>query len=100
MLRGVQALGGAALLVGAFTLLDAGGAGRRAWTAVAIFGFAAGPALGGALTQAFDWRAIFLAQVPIALAAVDCRLCRSPGRQRWHRRPAPPPSMPGVRSAR
>jgi hypothetical protein len=39
------------------------------WTAVAIFGFAAGPALGGALTQAFDWRAIFLVQVPIALAA-------------------------------
>jgi hypothetical protein len=69
VLRGVQALGGAALLVGGFTLLDAGGARRRAWTAVAIFGFAAGPALGGALTQAFDWRAIFLAQVPIALAA-------------------------------
>ena len=69
VLRGVQALGGAALLVGAFTLLDAGGAGRRVWTAVAIFGFAAGPALGGALTQAFDWRAIFLAQVPIAFAA-------------------------------
>ena len=34
VLRGVQALGGAALLVGAFTLLDAGGARRRAWTAV------------------------------------------------------------------
>jgi hypothetical protein len=68
-LRGVQAAGGAALLVGAFALLDAGGAGRREWTATAIFGFAAGPALGGALTQAFDWRAIFLAQVPIALAA-------------------------------
>jgi Major Facilitator Superfamily len=67
--RGVQALGGAALLVGAFTLLDARGAGRRAWTATAIFGFAAGPALGGALTEAFDWRAIFLAQVPLALAA-------------------------------
>ena len=69
VLRGVQALGAAALLVGAFTLLDAGGARRRVWTAVAIFGFAAGPALGGALTQAFDWRAIFLVQVPIALAA-------------------------------
>lgn len=69
VLRGVQALGGAALLVGAFALLDAGGDRRRVWTAVAIFGFAAGPALGGALTQAFDWRAIFLVQVPIALAA-------------------------------
>lgn len=69
VLRGVQAVGGAALLVGAFTLLEAAGAGRRVWTATAIFGFAAGPALGGALTQAFDWRAIFLAQVPVALAA-------------------------------
>jgi Major Facilitator Superfamily len=69
VLRGVQAIGGAALLVGAFALLDAGGTGRRAWTATAIFGFAAGPALGGALTQAFDWRAIFLVQAPIAAAA-------------------------------
>ncbi len=69
VLRGVQAVGGAALLVGAFALLDAGGAGRRAWTATAIFGFAAGPAIGGALTQAFDWRAIFLVQAPIAAAA-------------------------------
>jgi hypothetical protein len=68
-LRGVQAAGGAALLVGAFALLDAGGAGRRAWTATAIFGFAAGPALGGALTQAFDWRAIFLVQAPVVAAA-------------------------------
>ena len=68
-LRGVQAVGAAAVLVGAFALVDAGGAGRRAWTAAAIFGFAAGPALGGALTQALDWRAIFLCQVPIAAVA-------------------------------
>ena len=39
VMRGVQAVGGAALLVGAFALLDAGGTGRRAWTATAIFGF-------------------------------------------------------------
>jgi hypothetical protein len=32
-----------------------------------VFGVAVGPALGGALTEAFDWRAIFLAQVPLAL---------------------------------
>src|ERR687895_794756 len=65
----------AAAVLGVYTLalavalLDAGGAGRRAWTATAIFGFAAGPALGGALTQAFDWRAIFLVQFPLAAAA-------------------------------
>ena len=68
-LRGAQAVGAAAVLVAAFALLDAGETGRRAWTATAIFGFAAGPALGGALTQALDWRAIFFVQVPIAAAA-------------------------------
>jgi hypothetical protein len=67
--RAVQAAGGAALLVAAFTMLDAAGHGRRLWSATAIFGFAAGPALGGALTQALDWRAIFLVQAPLAAAA-------------------------------
>jgi MFS family permease len=69
VLRALQAGGAAAVLVAVFALVDGGGAGRRAWHAAAVFGFAAGPALGGALTQALDWRAIFLAQVPIALAA-------------------------------
>jgi hypothetical protein len=68
-LRCVQAAGAAGLLVAAFGLLDGGGRGRRAWNAAAIFGFAAGPALGGALTQAFDWRAIFAVQVPVGAAA-------------------------------
>jgi MFS family permease len=69
VLRGVQALGGAAGLVAAFELLDAGrpGTGRRMWVAASVFGIAVGPAIGGALTQAFDWRAIFLAQAPIVL---------------------------------
>ncbi|HET8756757.1 MAG TPA: MFS transporter [Solirubrobacteraceae bacterium] len=69
VLRALQAGGAAVVLVAVFSLVDGGGAGRRAWHAAAVFGFAAGPALGGALTQALDWRAIFLAQVPIALAA-------------------------------
>jgi MFS family permease len=68
VLRALQAGGAAVVLVAVFALVDGGGAGRRAWNAAAVFGFAAGPALGGALTQALDWRAIFLAQVPIALA--------------------------------
>jgi Major Facilitator Superfamily len=68
-LRGVQALGGAAGLVAAFALLDGGrpGPGRRMWVAASVFGIAVGPALGGALTQAFSWRAIFIAQAPIVL---------------------------------
>jgi hypothetical protein len=68
-MRCLQAAGAGALLVAAFALLDAGTRGRSAWNAAAIFGFAAGPALGGALTQAFDWRAIFAVQVPVAAAA-------------------------------
>ena len=70
-MRAIQALAGAAALVAAFALLDAGsarGGGGRLWVVAAIGGAAAGPALGGALTQAFSWPAIFLAQVPVALA--------------------------------
>src|SRR5215211_5557330 len=63
--RALQAAGAAVALVAGFALLRGG----RLWTTAAVFGTAAGPALGGALTQAFDWRAIFLAQVPLALAA-------------------------------
>jgi hypothetical protein len=68
-LRGVQAIGAAGGLVAAFALLDGGrpGPGRRMWVAASVFGIAIGPALGGALTQAFSWRAIFLAQAPIVL---------------------------------
>jgi hypothetical protein len=74
VLRAVQALGAAAGLVSGFALLTSGEAGReRLWTAAAIFGTAAGPALGGVLTELFDWRAIFLVQAPIgALAAAAC----------------------------
>src|SRR3954447_18662871 len=82
VLRAVQALGGAAALVAAFDLLDAGdagGPGRRLWSTAAVVGFAAGPALGGLLTQLFDWRAIFVAQVPVALAgAAAASLTREP----------------------
>jgi MFS family permease len=59
--RTVQGVGAALLLVGALPLL-----GRARWTAAGTFGLALGPALGGVLTQAFDWRAIFVAQAPVA----------------------------------
>jgi MFS family permease len=99
VLRAVQALGGAAALVAAFDLLgagEAGSAGRRAWSTAAVVGFAAGPALGGALTQAFDWRAIFVAQVPVAFVGALACLGRRPA-------PAgaatPPQPAPGTASA-
>src|SRR5436190_8920065 len=59
--RSVQGVGAALLLAGSLPLL-----GPRRWTATATFGLALGPALGGVLTQAFDWRAIFVAQAPVA----------------------------------
>jgi predicted MFS family arabinose efflux permease len=59
--RSVQGVGAALLLVGALPVL-----GRTRWTAAGTFGLALGPALGGVLTQAFDWRAIFIAQAPVA----------------------------------
>jgi MFS family permease len=74
VMRALQALGGAALLAAAFDALDGGGAGRRLWIGAAVAGTAAGPALGGVLTELFDWQAIFIAQAPIALAAVPALL--------------------------
>jgi predicted MFS family arabinose efflux permease len=67
--RAFQAAGGAAALVSAFAQLAAHTSARRLWLAAAVLASALGPALGGALTQAFDWRAIFLVQAPIALLA-------------------------------
>lgn len=72
--RAVQGIGAALLLAGAVPLLVASTGstvvGTRVWGAAAIVGAAIGPALGGVLTQAFDWRAIFIAQVPVALVAL------------------------------
>jgi MFS family permease len=66
--RAIQAAAGAFALVATFELIRGGTlAGRRHWLAAAVLASAVGPALGGALTQAFDWRAIFVAQVPVAL---------------------------------
>ncbi|MGE5636018.1 MAG: MFS transporter, partial [Nocardioidaceae bacterium] len=76
--RALQALGGAAGLVAAFGLLGGGAVhGRRTWVTAAVIGTAVGPALGGALTEAFSWRAIFLFQVPFAVAAAVAALTGS-----------------------
>jgi predicted MFS family arabinose efflux permease len=80
--RCVQGVGGALLLVAALRGLAAltGSPARGAiiWTTAGTIGAAAGPALGGVLTQLFDWRAIFAVQVPLALVAfaamVDVRV--------------------------
>jgi len=63
--RSAQGVGAALLLAGALPVL-----GTRIWTLAGTYGLALGPALGGVLTQAFDWRAIFVAQAPVAAAAL------------------------------
>ena len=72
--RSLQGLGGALVLVAALPLLagllGSGERGAAAWTTLAVVGAAAGPVLGGVLTQIFDWRAIFVAQAPVAGAAL------------------------------
>jgi MFS family permease len=71
-LRIVQGVAAGVVLVAAFELLTDdrhAGSGRRMWTAAAILGAAIGPALGGAVTELLDWRAIFLAQVPVVAGA-------------------------------
>jgi predicted MFS family arabinose efflux permease len=94
VLRAVQALGAAGALVSAFNLLGAGldgSSGRRLWTDAAVVGVAAGPALGGVLTQLFDWRAIFVVQVPVAAAGAFAALRTRPAAPA---RPEAPPEAP------
>ncbi len=75
--RALQAVGGAAALIATFTLLSDGdpedpgpaASARTLWLGAAVLSAAVGPALGGALTQAFSWPAIFVAQVPVVIAA-------------------------------
>jgi MFS family permease len=68
--RCVQGAGAALLLAGALPVLvvltGSPVAAAGVWTLAGTFGAALGPALGGVLTEAFDWRAIFVAQAPVA----------------------------------
>jgi MFS family permease len=70
--RCVQAASGALVVCAALRLLPrllgSPARGVAAWAAAAAAGAAVGPAAGGALTQAFTWRGVFAAQVPLALA--------------------------------
>jgi predicted MFS family arabinose efflux permease len=79
--RAVQATGGAGVLVCSYALIGHTEAGARGWRLALLLGTAAGPALGGALTQAFGWRSIFLIQAPAVLLSLPAYL----------RAPTPPP---------
>ncbi|HET6547534.1 MAG TPA: MFS transporter [Solirubrobacter sp.] len=94
--RALQAAGGAAALLAAFHVLDAGESriGHRLWLGAGLVGTAAGPAIGGALTEAFDWRAIFAVQAPLAAAAALATFThreRAPEPAPAASEPAPPP---------
>jgi hypothetical protein len=67
--RLVQGAAAALVLAVAGNVLESRRGGGRAWVSVAVLGAAIGPVLGGALTQAFSWRAIFVAQAPVPLIA-------------------------------
>ena len=73
-LRAVQGLGAALLLAAALPAMAAltgGSSTGRAWWGIAgTLGAVLGPAAGGVLTELFDWRAIFIAQAPLAVLAL------------------------------
>ena len=91
--RCAQGLGAALVLATSIGMLRAAtGSAQRAitlWALSAGLGVAAGPALGGVLTELFDWRAIFLLQVPVAaFGLLACRNGWSPDTE--EKRPASP----------
>ena len=87
--RAAQAAGGALVIVGNLELLvqasetERGGVQR--WAAAGVAGAALGPVVGGLLTWAFSWRAIFVVQIPVVLLALPVAIAL---RGRVVRRPA------------
>lgn len=78
--RVVQGAGGAAMFATTAALIATTYHGRRRGTAFGIWGAvnglaaASGPLLGGLLTEAWGWRAIFLVNLPVAVLAVALTL--------------------------
>jgi EmrB/QacA subfamily drug resistance transporter len=74
--RAAQGAGAALLTPAALSIIATAYAGKQRQTALAVWGtvgslgVAAGVLFGGALTSAFDWRAVFFINVPIGIAVV------------------------------
>ncbi|MFT4087380.1 MAG: MFS transporter [Gordonia sp. (in: high G+C Gram-positive bacteria)] len=72
--RVVQGFGAALLFATSLALIAAAFPGRARAGALAAYGatigasFAVGPLLGGMLTEWFDWRAVFLINIPVGIA--------------------------------
>ncbi|MEU0796064.1 MFS transporter [Amycolatopsis sp. NPDC005961] len=58
------------LIASAYPSASARAKAMGVWAAVSGTGLVAGPLLGGLLTEAFGWRAIFVVNVPVALVAL------------------------------
>src|SRR5262249_22375962 len=71
--RAVQGAAGGVILAAAGDALGPPRRPGRMWALVGVLSLAVGPVVGGALTQAFSWRAIFVAQAPRPLVAVALR---------------------------
>ncbi|WP_279582467.1 MFS transporter [Fodinicola feengrottensis] len=73
--RAVQGVGGAAMFATALSLLGSTYQGRDRGTALGVWGAvsgaaaAAGPIVGGVLTESLGWRWIFLVNLPISVVA-------------------------------
>jgi EmrB/QacA subfamily drug resistance transporter len=74
--RGAQGVGAAAMLATNAALIGSSYAGRDRGTAFGVWGgvmgaaSAAGPILGGLLTEHLTWRAIFLVNIPVGILAI------------------------------
>jgi EmrB/QacA subfamily drug resistance transporter len=80
--RGVQGVGGAMMFATSLALLGQAYRGRErgvafgVWGAVTGAAVSIGPVVGGALTDAFSWRWIFLVNVPIGMVALALTLSK------------------------
>ncbi|MEA2350825.1 MAG: hypothetical protein QOG86_1766 [Thermoleophilaceae bacterium] len=74
--RAIQGIGGAFMMPGTLSIISntfpAHERGRAigTWAGVSALALAAGPAVGGALTEYVSWRAIFFLNLPVAVGAV------------------------------
>lgn len=74
--RGIQGVGAAAMFATTIALINSSYRGRDRGVAFGVWGAvngaaaATGPILGGVLTQALSWRAIFFVNLPISVVAV------------------------------
>ena len=72
--RGIQGVGAAAIVPASLALVLHGfPPGKRAlavtaWSATAVLAAGIGPSIGGALVEAYNWRLVFLVNLPIGVA--------------------------------